>query len=154
MLAYGRLIIQVAQQHTGLGWLEYDRIFREQAAIRLDLKWNKLHTDIQGSTVLSQSSGRASMCPHCFGYDHKLEQCALLYFQPPSLPTNVPSSPRPFPCRVQTTKCPETLLRICASWNQGRCSFPNACTFRHVCAILPEQAHGPRMSQSSRGIAI
>ena len=134
MLAYGRLIIQVAQQHQGLGWLEYDRVFRQQAAIRPSLEWNKLHTDIQGATILSQAPGRASMCPYCFEYDHKPEQCALLYFQSPSAPA-VSSSYRPPARRVQVSKSPETLLRICASWNHGRCSFPNNCSFRHVCAI-------------------
>ena len=144
MLAYGRLIIQVAQ-HTGLGWLEYDRIFRQQAAIGPDLEWNKLHKDIQGSTVFLQSSGRSSMCPHSFGYDHKPEQCALLYFQPPSLPTNVPSSLRPFPCRVQTTKRPEMLLGFVPHGIKSDAPFQTLAFF--VMCYFPEQAHGLRVSQ-------
>ena len=38
MLAYGQLIIRGAQRHGGQGWLDYDRIFRQQAAIDHNLK--------------------------------------------------------------------------------------------------------------------
>ena len=33
MLAYGRLLVREAQRHGGRVWLDYDRVFRQQAAI-------------------------------------------------------------------------------------------------------------------------
>ena len=33
MLAYARLLVREAQRHGGRGWLDYDRIFHQQAAL-------------------------------------------------------------------------------------------------------------------------
>ena len=33
LMTYGRLILREAQRHGGMGWLEYDRVFRQQAAV-------------------------------------------------------------------------------------------------------------------------
>jgi hypothetical protein len=33
LLTYGRLVVREAQRHSGPGWLEYDRIFRQHAAL-------------------------------------------------------------------------------------------------------------------------
>ena len=38
MLAYARLLIREAQRHGGRGWLDYDRVFRQQAAIDRTLR--------------------------------------------------------------------------------------------------------------------
>ena len=35
MLAYARLLDREAQRHGGSGWLDYDRVFRQQAALEL-----------------------------------------------------------------------------------------------------------------------
>jgi hypothetical protein len=32
MLTYARLIVREARRHGGSGWLQYDRVFRQQAA--------------------------------------------------------------------------------------------------------------------------
>ena len=33
LLTYGRLIIRESQRHGGSGWLEYDKVFRQHAAL-------------------------------------------------------------------------------------------------------------------------
>ena len=38
MLAYARLMVREAQRHGGLGWLDYDRVFRQQAALDPSLR--------------------------------------------------------------------------------------------------------------------
>ena len=140
MLAYGRLLIREAQQHDGLGWLDYDRVFRQQVAVTPSLAWNRLHSDIQGTTILGRSSGRSMYCVHCFESDHASSQCALNYFEQPassSLPTRPPSAFTSFQDkgRFRAWRRPESLLRICVSWNKGKCVYPGSCSFRHVCAI-------------------
>ena len=53
-LAYARLIIKEAQRHGGLGWLDYDRAFRQQAAADPAIRWNTLLPGLQASTILGQ----------------------------------------------------------------------------------------------------
>ena len=33
LLAYARLVVRESQRHGGIGWMDYDRVFRQQAAI-------------------------------------------------------------------------------------------------------------------------
>ena len=137
MLAYARLIIREAQRHGGSGWLDYDRVFRQQAALDPTLKWTELHPGIQASTLVGRSTRQSPLCTHCREPDHTSEQCALSYLQAPrgqqpatTLPGGAltgPAGGRPRPRR------PETMLRICVSWNKGRCTYPG-CTYLHVCA--------------------
>ena len=126
MLAYGRLLIREAQQHQGHGWMEYDRVFRQQAAIDQSKAWNILHADIQASTILGRNPFPygGMYCTLCFETDHRADHCALQYFAQPTQQA----------VRPPNNRRPETMLRICYSWNRGNCSFPGRCTFRHVCA--------------------
>ena len=62
MLAYGRLIIREVQQHGGQDWLDYDRIFHQQAAIDHNLKWNFIHPSIQAATLVHNSGTSGSFC--------------------------------------------------------------------------------------------
>ncbi len=148
MLAYARLLIREAQRHGGNGWLDYDRVFRQQAAIDHTLRWNSLHPGIQASTLVGCASGPVTFCTLCREPDHTAELCALSYLQspasllPPTPSTAIPpvTSLRP---RVPFKRRPESLAGICVSWNKGRCSFPNFCKYRHVCATC-QQYHMAR----------
>lgn len=73
MLAYARLIIREAQRHGGMGWLDYDRIFRQQAAA---IRWNTLHPAIQGSTMVGQAPRPNTFCTLCHEVDHSV--CVVL----------------------------------------------------------------------------
>ena len=53
-LAYARLLIKEAQRHGGLGWLDYDRAFRQQAAADPSLAWNTLNPGLQASTMFKR----------------------------------------------------------------------------------------------------
>lgn len=44
---------------------------------------------------------------------------------------------------VRRTVCPETLERICVSWNRVRCSYPS-CSFCHICATCKRRGHKAR----------
>ena len=72
ILAYGCIILQLAQKHGGQGWLEYDRIFPHQAAADPSIRWNTLNPSLMVATVLSSSPSSSSpICPHCQEADHK-----------------------------------------------------------------------------------
>ena len=151
MLAYARLVIREAQRHGGSGWLDYDRVFRQQAALDPSLKWNTLHPGIQASTLVGRTSRPATFCTLCREPDHTSEQCALIYLQPPGshLPLSAPSSglisPSAVPARprAQFRRHPGLVAGICVSWNKGRCGFPNSCKYRHICATC-QQPHMAR----------
>ena len=70
MLAYACLIIREAQRHGGSGWLDYDRVFRQQAALDPSVKWNELHPGIQAATLVGRSSGLVPSCRICREPDH------------------------------------------------------------------------------------
>ena len=56
-LVYAHLIIKEAQRHGGQGWLAYDKVFRQHAALDPSIQWNVLHPAIQASTLFNPASG-------------------------------------------------------------------------------------------------
>ena len=132
-LAYARLIIREALRHGGAGWIDYDRAFRQQAAVDPTLRWNTLLPGLQASTMLSHGTGQGALfCTLCREVDHTRAQCALLCLNPPT--PRPPTTSTPVPRRKSDN--------ICLSWNRGSCIFPGNCTYRHVCATcqLPHKA--------------
>ena len=131
-LVYARLILREALRHGGKGWLDYDRLFRQQAASNPSLPWNALHPSLVASTILGQRPGSGTFCTICQGFDHLPSQCAMAYLQHP---TRQGGSLRPV--RQGQT--------VCWSWNEGRCSFHPALCFRqHVCATCGSSQHRAR----------
>ena len=148
LLTYGRLVVREAQRHSGPGWSEYDKIFRQHAALDPSVKWNELNPSLHASTVLTYRSGPSQCCGLCYEPDHNATQCAMLALQPqpPSLPQAYRRQPpgQPSPTQqggpIRRPVRPETLERICVSWNRGRCSYPS-CNFRHICATCKRRGH-------------
>ena len=124
----------------GRGWIDYDHLFRQQAALNPGIQWNVIHPELQATTVLSQSIPGAGMfCSVCQECDHGTHQCALAQLQQP--PTrNVPTSSYP---------TGRSLGRICSSWNDGACLYPGTCNFRHVCSVCFQHSHRARDCRSS-----
>lgn len=134
MLTYARLVIREAQYHSGPGWQEYDKWFRQQQAARaVPHPWNELNASLHSATVMSLRSGTNPACKLCREPDHSEGQCAMASLQP--MPASAPAAATKRPIR------PETLERICSSWNKGRCAFPGSCRFRHVCATCRRKGH-------------
>ena len=125
-LAYARLLVRESLIHPGRGWLEYDRVFRQQRALDCSIPWNTLHPGIQAATIIGHSPGPASFCSLCREPDHTAQQCALAYTQSPPPRSSLP----PGRSSYYPPEHP-----VCRSWNRGRCSFPGSCSYRHVCAI-------------------
>ena len=131
MLAYCLLIIREALRHGGTGQQEYDRTFQRQAAIDSSLPWNTLLPGLQAATLVGNlGASWGTFCSLCREPDHNCNQCALTVMQ--QQVQSPAETPRSFDCRLRR---PETILRICASWNRGTCGFPPACTYRRICAV-------------------
>ena len=125
-IVYAILLVREAMRHGGHGWLEYDRLFRQQAAIDPELQWNRIHPELQATTILSQRSANGgSFCPLCNDCDHTMAQCAMAQIRQVTT-TNRPSS--------SNAKQNSRYGRICTSWNDGACAYPGTCNYRHVCS--------------------
>ena len=133
-LAYAILLIREAMRHGGRGWMEYDRLFRQQAAIDPGLAWNTIHPGLQATTVLSQPpQGAGTFCSLCRECDHIAANCALAQFQHPT---------------TRATNAPNTSgsaqRRICSSWNDGSCTYPGSCSYQHICSNCFHSSHRNR----------
>ena len=125
-LVYSRLIVREALRHGGRGWLDYDRLFCQQAALDSSLPWNTLHASLLASTIIGHCPGAGTFCTICQGCDHLPAQCALACTQQPTRQEGVLHAasggvPRPHPS-------------ICWSWNSGHCTYPGLCIRQHICA--------------------
>ena len=101
-LAYARLIIREALCHGGVGWLDYDRAFRQQATVDPSLRWNTLLPGLLASTMLGCGTGQGALfCTLCRDVDHTRAQCALLCMHPPT--TQTPTTTSLSPDADQTT---------------------------------------------------
>ena len=144
MLTYARLVIREAQCHGGAGWLEYDKWFcQQQAALSTQQPWNELNASLHVATVMSLRSGDKKPCRLCREPDSQCALASLQFPQPQQHQQHQPwvsSSP---PASRQVAR-PETLERICSSWNRGRCAFPGSCRFRHICASCKRKGHRAR----------
>lgn len=138
MLAYARLILHESQRHGGNGWISYDKVFRQQAAIDETMAWNTIHPGIQATTLLGQAPGQGVCCTLCRESDHVTAGCALGYLQeaPAATVSNrtdaavTSTGQRP---RQSVGRRPDPGDRVCKSWNKGECTYPR-CSYRHVCS--------------------
>lgn len=131
-LAYARLLIKEAQRHGGLGYLDYDKAFRQQAAGDPALRWNTLIPGLQASTMLGHRPvGQGMFCTLCRAVDHTRAQCALICLEPSTPVTTMTS--RPLNRRRPAS--------ICTSWNRGTCIYPGQCNFKHMCSTCQSWNH-------------
>ncbi len=71
-------------RHGGQGWLDYDCLFWQQAALNPSLPWNVVHPGLQATTIQgTRSSG--TFCNLCQECDHVAAQCALTQLQQQSV---------------------------------------------------------------------
>ena len=141
MLAYAQLLVREVQQYGGSGWLDYNRVFLQQAAIDPSLRWNTLHRGIQAATMVGGMLGSGSFCILRRGLDHLASNCALAYLHettgrgPGTSQSTVPS-PKP---KDQFRRHPESELSISVSWNKGNSIYPGTCNYQHICATCHQQ---------------
>ena len=137
-LAYARLLIREAGRHGGSAWIDYDRVFRQQAALDHTLQWNTLHPGIQAATLIGRGGSRAALCTLCREPDHPAEQCALTYLQQPVAQVTTPTATRSRPRFRQRP------VVICKSFNRGQCIRPETCNYEHECTECHSKEHGAR----------
>ena len=80
-----RLIMREAFRHNNNGWLDYDRSFRQQAAVDPSLPWNTLVPGLQASMILGNPirqgfANKRQQCTLCRGFNHARSDCVYLIY--------------------------------------------------------------------------
>ena len=155
MLAYQTTLVREARRCGGSGWMAYDTAFRQQAATDPHCDWSKLNNSLYPVTFMVQASGRGKCCPHCLESDHPGDKCALSP-RPRQESRQRPRSPglgwqahgtgegRREPRSEYQAAGKQKVrggrqvdqrggIKICYSFNDGECRFPNSCRYLHIC---------------------
>ena len=142
-------------------------MFRSIAATDDETEWGSANPSRLASFVMgAQPHGPIVTCAYCHEVDHSAAECALALIQQkgtcPSasvlLPTTPPPPPPPPPSPTQLRQLLPTQMRqfppaygydqrpvrICISWNKGKCMLPGSCAFRHICAVCRTADHMAR----------
>ena len=124
-----RLLVGEAQRRGGLGWLEYDRQFRAQAAANPAKAWSKLDLSLFSNSFLAEKYRPARAppsCEYCLEADHATEDCAL-----------APTS------EVVYRKSKQRKQQYCKLFNFGKdgCSYGAGCVFMHCCSKCGMEGH-------------
>ena len=134
LMAYGKIIISLAQRHGGLGWATYDTLFRQQVAAGAEAAWSQLNPSLMAATVLGTAGEQSPRpCSHCRSSDHKTQECALAPLDLNQAPAAARSSARFRPYRQQE--------EVCRRFNRGTC-MASPCKFEHICSSCQKAGHG------------
>lgn len=150
MLAYLRLLVSEAQKYGGSGWITYDQVFRRNRP-GPEARWDQLDSSLHIAYIATQADSPATPCSICSEVDHSIEDCALTSLTPSTKKVATPPPGAPmrdmvrgiFP-RSKRQPLPRSQAaypskRICLLWNGGKCAYPGACNYRHVCATCRGQ---------------
>ena len=95
LMAYGKIIISLAQKHGGLGWATYDTMFRQEVAAGAEAVWSQLYSSLMAATVLGAGGEQALRpCSHCQASDHRSQECTLAFLDTNPAPPVDRSAPR------------------------------------------------------------
>ena len=134
-LTYAVLLLREAMHHRGYGWMDYDYLFRQQAAIDPTLAWNMIHLGLQVITILSQHQTRmGTLCTLCQECNHVASHYAFSQLQQSTICMSL--------AWVVTPRVAQQ--RICSSWNDGSCIYLGSCSYRHICSNCFHPSHQAR----------
>ena len=132
LLTYGRLV--VSQRHSGPGWLEYDRIFRQHAALSASTVWHETNPSLHASTIPSYRAGPSRVCSICHEPDHTADACAMQVLQP-AAPASVLQQPAPH--RLQAIPCPGSAQSSAGPTRETRDFGAHMCVMEQGALHLP-----------------
>ena len=130
LLIYSRLVMDLARKHGGRGWLDYDRVFRQQIAANPMFPWAELNPSLMAYTVLGNdgNQNRGTWCPLCQEADHRAGECALQTLEPTPSSSSRTGLSRPPKFRSRY----DPLGEICRKYNRGLCTN-TSCKYKHIC---------------------
>ena len=154
LAAYGQLVIHLARQHGGAGWLAYDKRFRQHHAAGIGYPWSELNPSLMAATVLRRDSGGepGQSCSKCASSDHDEKDCALSTWDTENTgksdrasKTETKTRFQPYPATrsSQPPTPPSQSQETCFWFNSSESCNKSAaqCRFRHVCSACLGDGH-------------
>ncbi len=132
LMAYQAIITKASKEFDGVGWVQYDRAFKRQAAVTKDLQWEKINTTLY-SVCFAGKAKVQSLCSFCLCSGHPTTACpeSMDYGSPwrPMQGWNLPQTATPTP------RLAGSGAEVCRLFNHAagpRCHYAS-CKFRHAC---------------------
>ena len=138
LLAYQSTIIKCYRDYDGLGWAQYDRTFRRQAAVTKSLAWSQINGTLYSLCFAGKAKHNA-ICMHCLSDNHVSDRC-------PEAPSNT----------KQGRSNHQTTQEICRLYNAhggSKCHY-KSCKYAHRCMSCHQEhprSACPSSSQTARG---
>ncbi len=134
LTAYQSMVIRETRRFGFRGWLQYDHLFRQQAARSSSTTdWERLNPALYALSFLSRQRGDSQTCSNCMCSDHPTSLCALQKRGSTAGESRRPwQRERPGPSTA-ARPAGKRQSRICYSWNDGKCSRAPNCSYRHIC---------------------
>ena len=76
-MAYMVSIVRVSREYSGLGWVQYDALFRKHAALKADTKWSVINTTLYAS-CFTGTPREVGQCELCWATSHDTRDCFRL----------------------------------------------------------------------------
>lgn len=129
LMAYMCLIVKCHKRFEGLGWFNYDRAYRRQAATLRSLNWSKTDSTLF-SLAFTGKAKKSASCELCFSSNHPTHLCqesqaaVTLTLGGPVLPTSA----------LQASQQQQKQRPICGLYNTKKgCYYGVKCKYSHVC---------------------
>ncbi len=135
-MTYQTLIIKASRDFEVIGWVQYDRAFRRQAAVTKDLHWSKINTMLYSVCFAGRAKVQA-LCSECLSPDHTKATCPnAREFGPPWLQMQGWMHSQAQAHTVTPYPGPAGEGEVCRLFNHPagpRCTFAN-CKYKHICS--------------------
>jgi len=139
LMAYMYMIVRASQDFGGTGWVNYDTVFRRQAAATGVTSWSKVNGTLH-YICFNGPRRQVNRCELCLAATHRTEDCGL------GDPEQESSSRlRALEAMVQSLSSRQAAShthasppirpsgQVCRAWNRQGCHF-RGCRHTHVCS--------------------
>ena len=145
LMAYMYTIVRASQDFGGTSWVNYDTVFRRQAAATGMTAWSRVNGTLH-HICFNGPRRQALRCDLCLAATHRTEDCVLGDPEQDSLSRlrTLEAMVRSLTSR-QTTNHPQASVNnpqappirpsgeVCRAWNRQECHF-RRCRHTHICS--------------------
>ena len=154
LMAYMVSIIRVSREYSGLGWIQYDTLFRKHAALKLDYKWSVINPTLYASCFTGMP--REARCELCGTTTHETRNCVHMMKTESTIESRVQYIEESMQVISQQqqqqrnhTSRPRSSGEICRKFNSGGCNYPY-CRHTHVCMVCEGPHPEPQCPRGRR----
>ena len=75
LMVYMVSIVWVSKEYSGLGWVQYDALFRKHSALKADTKWSVINATLY-ARCFTGTLRDVARCKVCWATSHKTKDCS------------------------------------------------------------------------------